>query len=217
MTITPAQRITIIKLWNQVCKDRGWKAGDRSLRLATLSEIAGRNLSSMDDIERVAECTRVMNGLKVMLGVSIKAGLEVGDSTLNKARNYRHVIMNEITPCLALYVADVAVFITRIMQDKNRWWKIDRPAREITLEDLDAKPIFKFVREERREFPSSLEQLLFTLQARLNEKRKAAGDTIHDMKLKARLECGCAECARRKFLVQAVAASAVPVAEEQPF
>jgi hypothetical protein len=43
------------------------------------------------------------------------------------------------------------------------------------------------------------------MAARLNTLRKDAGDTIHDMRLRAGLECACAVCCGR-----AVAASVLP-------
>jgi hypothetical protein len=218
MTITASQRITISRLWNQVCKDRGWKSGDRGLRLSTLSEIAGRTLDSMDDIERVAECTKVMNGLKVMLGVSVKAGLEVGDPTLNEARVIRNQILTELVPCLELYIADVAGYMADIMEDKNRWWKIDRPARGMTLMDLDAKPIFRRDRKsgEPKEFPSQLKQMQYTLAARLNAKRKEAGETIHVMKMRAGVPCSCALCCQARWAAKTRSEQAAAVGSPQP-
>ena len=41
-----------------------------------------------------------------------------------------------------------------------------------------------------------LRRLRFTISARLNEKRKASGDTIHDMRTKAGVKCQCAKCSR---------------------
>lgn len=201
MTITKSQRITISQIWNKVCKDRGWSASDRALRLSTFGGILGRELASMDLIGRTDECTKVMHSLNAMLGVSLKSGREATDPTLNKARNLRHVILNELTPCLALYVEDVAGYITAIMEDKNRWWKIDRPACDISLEDLDAKPVFRRLKSgELKEFPSTLEQLVFTIQARLNVKRNEAGHSIHDMKLAAGVVCGCKACCLKAHL-----------------
>ena len=198
MNITKLQRITLVQLWNKVCKDRGWSASDRTLRLATMGELLGRAIESMDDIGRTDECTKVMNGLKAMLGVSVKAGLELAEPERNQARILKHKIMNELLPCLALYVEDVPAYVTGIMEDKNRWWKIDRPACEITLEDLDSKPIFRFVKGERKEFPSTLEQLMMTLAARLNSKRNEAGQTIHEMKLAAGVFCDCSPCSKAR-------------------
>ena len=70
-TITPAQRILIIKLWNQVCKDRSWKSSDRDIRLAKFTEILGREISSMDEIGKMDECVSTEgNVLKSLKGLN---------------------------------------------------------------------------------------------------------------------------------------------------
>ena len=196
MKITASQRITIMKLWQQVCKERAWKASDRDFRIAKFSELIGRQLASSDDIGRIDEFTKLMNELKSLLGVSVQAGLEADDLTINEGRVLRHQILTELIPCLELYISDVPAYLTSIMEDKNRWWKIDRPVRDITIMDLDTKPC---VRRDRKtgalvEFPSPLKQLQFTLAARLNAKRKESGDTIHDMKIRAMVPCNCSRC-----------------------
>ena len=220
MKITQSQRITIMQLWQRVCKDRGWKAGDRELRMDTFSRLVGRPLASTDDVERLDECTKLMNELKSMLGVSLKAGLEATDPTLNQARVLRTRILTDLVPCLELYLEDVRGYITEIIQDKNRWWKIDRPAVEMTLMDLTAKPVISTDRKTGllRESASQLEQLLYTLSARLNDLRNQAGDSVHDMRTRAGLDCTCAKCrARSAVLTLDALPAAEPVAVEQPF
>lgn len=211
MNITREQQIFLLAktnrgqpgLWYGACEVQGWNPDDRDFRLAKLSEIVGRKLESTSDIERVNEFTKVKNELLILQRVHLQAALEGSDTTENRARVLRHQIVTELIPCLELYVEDVRGYITAIMEDKNRWWKIDRPARDITIMDLDAKPIFRTDKGtgQPRQWPSQLEQLQFTLAARLNEKRKAAGDSIHDMKLKAHLPCACAKCCHSKTAI----------------
>lgn len=204
-----------MKTWSKVCKDRGWKSSDRALRLATFGKIIGREIASADEIGRIDECTKLMKELQAMLGVSLTAAREADDLTINRARVLRNVILTELVPCLELYVADVRAYLTEIMEDKNRWWKIDRPAREMSLMDLDAKPIVKFdpKRGELREFPSQLDQMVYTLSSCLNGSGKvragkksrlgfrvAAGDTLHEMKMRARVRCDCAEICSRHMV-----------------
>jgi hypothetical protein len=213
MTITPSQRTTIMKLWSKVCKDRGWKSSDRDFRLAKFGEIIGRPIESADQIGRIDECTKLMKELKVMLGVDLQAAREADDLTINLARVLRNQILTELIPCLELYVTDVQAYLAEIMEDKNRWWKIDRPARGMTLMDLDAKPIKRWDKKTStlKEFPSQLEQIQYTLSARLNAKRKESGDTVHDMKIKAGVPCHCARCNPRRPLVLILP----PVTEEK--
>lgn len=215
MNITAPQRIGIMKLWGRVCKDRGWKSGDKTLRLATFGKIIGREIASANDIERVDECTMLMNELQAMLGVSIQAALESGSVYINKVRVLRNVILTELVPCLELYVEDVKGYITEIMEDKNRWWKIDRPGREMTLMDLTAEPIRRWdvKSNSMKEFPSQLDQMVYTLSSCLNGSgqffrgkksrlgfRVAAGHTLHQMKTLAGVPCNCAEiCSKPKI------------------
>lgn len=220
MNVTPAQIQSVQRTWRHVCKERGWQADDRAFRLEKFSEILGRQVDSLTTVERIAECTKLMTGLKCLLGVSVKAGIEAGDTSINDGRVLRFQIINDLVPCLELYLEDVRGYITSIMEDKNRWWKIDRPARDITLNDLEARPVFRFSKRAGKmiEFPSQLQQMQYTLTARLNALRNAAGDSIHEMRLKAKLPCGCAKCARQNVSLAPVPAAALEIEPERvPF
>ena len=197
MTITNDQRISIMVLWGKVCKDRGWKASDQAFRLAKFSELLGRQLKSTNDVERLDECTKLMAELKCLLGTSIRAGREATDPTLNQARVLRNQILTQIIPGLELYRGDqLTADLAEIMEDKNRWWKLDRPAKSMTLMDLDARPIFRRDRETGKQkfCGSQLSQMQWTLSRWLNDLRNEAGDTIHDMKVKAKVPCDCVKC-----------------------
>lgn len=209
MNLSPDQLKKFWQLWPQACRANGWtrEAGLTTAEIDAKRKefLASCGFESLTTVDRTTGFTKVKNGLLVLIGASLQSGLEVGDPTLNKARNYRHVIMNDLTPCLALYVEDVAGYITAIMEDKNRWWKIDRPACEITLEDLDAKPIVRRLKNadgkwEPKEFPSQLEQLVMTLAARLNVLRNKSDESIHTMKTRAGVPCGCKQCSRQAVL-----------------
>lgn len=194
-TITKVQRIALLNLWSQVAKDRGWKVSDREARLRVCGEVLGRPLGSLNEVGRMDDCTRLMHGLKAMLGTDVQAGLEAEDIWVNRGRVIRHQILEEIIPCLELYREDVRAYITRIAEDKNRWWKIDRPAREISLMDLDAHPVVRVGKDGLpREFASPLEQMRFTLASRLDALRRQAGDTVHDMRTRAGVACACKAC-----------------------
>lgn len=214
MTITFAQRTSIMKTWSKVCKDHGWKSSDRNFRLAKFGEIIGREIASADEIDRIDECTKLMKELTAMLGVSLNAGMEADNLYINRARVLRNLILTELVPCLELYVADANAYMTEIMEDKNRWLKIDRPARGMSLMDLTAEPIKKFDPKTRamKEFPSQLDQMVYTLSSCLNGSGKvragkksrlgfrvAAGETLHEMKTRAGVPCNCAEICQRRW------------------
>lgn len=187
-TITTAQRFKILQLWGNVCAARGWKASDRALRLTTLGGFLGRNLPSTDAIERLAECTKVMAELEALLGTSVRAGLEAVEPARNRKRNWRWLIEREMLPCLALYplaapmaAAGARAYLDTVLASKTRWRKTDRPETAPTLADFDERTV---------------QQIFWTLSARLNVLRKAAGHTGHAMRMAAGVRCSCAACAR---------------------
>jgi hypothetical protein len=235
--INTAQRTSIMKLWGKVCKDRGWKQSDREFRLAKFGEIIGHPIASADDIERIDECTKLMKELSAMLGVNVKDGIEADNLYINRARVLRNVILTELIPCLELYVENANAYIAAIIEDKNRWWKIDRPARSMTLMDLTAEPIRKWDVKTKtmKEFPSQLDQMVYTLSSCLNGSgriyrgkksrlgfRVAAGHSLHQMKTLAGVPCDCTECVRPKInvladLPQVEAEQVKELAENDPF
>lgn len=217
MNLTPSQLRRFWQEWPKACRANNWtrEAGLNAAAIdAKRKEFLARcGFKSLTEVDRVDGFTKVLKELLVLHGTDLDAGIEAGDLTINKARTIRHQILTELIPCLEVYLPDVRGYITTIMEDKNRWWKLDRPARDITLNDLDAKPVYRHKDGELKEFPSQLEQLRYTLQARLNTLRNAAGDTIHEMKLKAGVPCVCAPCSRQRRtpLIQPM-----PEAEPQP-
>ena len=207
MNLTTEQVNLFWREWPKSCKAMGWtRANGMSAKEidAKRKEFLARcGFDSLTKVDRLDGFTKVKNELLVLQGVSLKAAQETVDPALNQARVLRNVILTEIVPCLELYVPDVRKFITDIMEDKNRWWKIDRPVREMTLMDLDAKPIYRHDKKtgELREYPSQLKQMLYTLNDCLhgsgqikNGKKKrlgfrvAAGHSVLEMRTKAGLE-----------------------------
>ena len=215
--------------WSKTCKAMNWtKAAGMTAgqidaeRKRILAECGFESLTAVD---RVTGFTKVLKALQVLQEDDLDAGIEADDTTINDGRVLRNVILTEIVPCLELYVDNVQAVMTDIMQDKNRWWKIDRPIREMNLMDLPTQPVIRLDRKSGQpvEFASPLKQMLMTLSRVLNDKRRAAGDSIHAMKIKAGLPCHCAGiCRKRANQTAFVAALAgVPVPEEaeieQPF
>ncbi len=207
MKLSTAQVQRFWREWPKSCKAMGWTrdAGMSAAEIdAKRKEFLARcGFDSLTKVDRVDGFTKVLNELLVMQGVSIQAGIESEDQTINQARTIRHFILTDQVPCLELYLADVRAYMTSIMEDKKRWWKIDRPACEITLLDLDAKPVFRTDRVTGgvKEFPSQLEQLKWTLAARLNTLRKASTDSVHDMRIRAGVPCACAMCRGKSVAV----------------
>ena len=78
----------------------------------------------MVDIGRLDECTRVMKELEAMLGVSLQAVKEAANPGINRQRNARWLIVNEVLPCLALYPLDAPIGLPGqrvICSEGGRW------------------------------------------------------------------------------------------------
>jgi len=214
MNITNEQRIFLLTkrqrngkpgLWLAACLAQNWNPDDRDFRMAKLSEIVGHPLASASDIEYLDEFTKVKNALLILAGVSLQAASEGSDTAENDARILRFKIRKEIMPCLALY-EDAEQYLATVLTCLLRWNKTDRPMRAPSLDDIDARPRIGTCRTGKRkgqtyEMKSQLAQALMTLTARVNEKRNAAGHTIHQMRTMADLPCHCAQCEPRKLRV----------------
>jgi hypothetical protein len=134
---------------------------------------------SLTEVTRVDGFTKVLNELLVLQGTSLKAGIEREDQTINRARTIRHQIAAELVPCLYLYIEDVPGYLQTVMESKTRYHKIDRPTTALRIQDLDY---------------NAVQQLQYTLAARLNTLRNKASDTICDMKCAAHIPCDCSRC-----------------------
>lgn len=215
MKLSPDQVKRFWREWPKACHAQNWTR-DGGMTAAEIDAkrkefLLRCGFKSLTDVDKIDGFTKVLKELVALQGVGVNAGIEADNLYINQARVLRHQIVNELIPCLELYIADVPAYITTIMEDKNRWWKIDRPVRDITIMDLSAEPVRKWSVKEKRmaEWPSPLKQLQYTLAARLNTLRNDAGDTIHDMKKRAGVPCGCMICARA-----GMAANAEVIVEE---
>jgi hypothetical protein len=201
MKLSPAQVQRFWREWSAACAVLHWTRAD-GLSAAEIDArrkefLARCGFSSLTQVDRVAGFTKVLNELLVLQGVSLAAARETLEPALNEARVLRHHILTEQVPCLELYLADVRAYLTAIIADKTS----QRPAaaaRAPTLMDLDA---------------GQLRQLQYTLAARLNDKRRAAGDTLHEMKTRAGVRCACARC--RATSTAAAAGEALRVSLER--
>lgn len=201
MNLSPAQVQRFWREWPKACKSMTWtkESGMTSAQIDAKRKefLAGCGFKSLTEVDRVAGFTRVLNELLVLQGNSVKAAQETIDPSLNEARVLRNQILTEIIPCLELYRGEqFPTDLAKIMEDKNRWWKLDRPERGMTLMDLDARPIFRLDRATGKQkfCGSQLSQIQWTLSRWLNDLRNASGDTCHAMKTKANVPCDCAVC-----------------------
>jgi hypothetical protein len=213
MNLSPDQVKRFWSLWKQACvanawtKENGMSGSDIDAKRKEVLRECG--FDSLTLVDRINGFTKVKNKLLVLIGTSVQAGMEANDPVAhNNARIHRHKIEKEILPCLALYVEDVTGYVATVIAGLTRHYQTDQPTRPPTLSDLS--PLAT-----RHSSPSQMEQCLMTLHARLHALRKAAGDSIHDMKLKAGLVCDCAACGRRRRFEYSLNAPKVKV--EEPF
>jgi hypothetical protein len=203
--MTKRQRISLMaELWPNACQVQGWTEGDRELRLHVCSIAIAcdiRNiqqfraalfsdaplvsvLKTTNDIDDDKEFTRV-KGLLLMLADDLQGAHEVDNPHVNKARQMLHVI-NELVTCIGFYHDNASAYVRQICRDK-----FNQP----DLASLSAEPV---VLRDGRRIPSQLQQLIITLTSRLHNKRSGfrvlAGDSDHDMRIKAKLKCACKDC-----------------------
>lgn len=222
MNLAPAQVKTFWRLWPQACRANGWTK-ERGMTAAQIDAkrkevLLECGFDSLTRVDRTDGFTKVKNKLLILIGVDLKAAGEDQDTTENTARTHRHVVEMEIIPCLALYEEDVNGYVATVIAGLMRYYKTDRPASPPTLDDLDTRPRIGTVRTGPRkgqtyQTASQMEQAMMTLNARRHEKRKTAGDSIHDMKLRAGLECNCRQCCNRRLRAEP---AAVAVAAGDP-
>lgn len=205
MLLTEPQINAFWRLWSRACRVNGWRdnAVAERERKAFLERCG---FSSLTLVDRLDGFTKVKNELEILIEPDLDAAREAEDQTINRARNSRWVIENEILPCLALYEQDVNTYLQTVLEGQSRWNTAgndtQRPAR---LQDFKAR---------------LLKRVLMTLNGRLHAKRREAGHTIHDMKIAAGVKCHCARiCAKAHPIVppMPVSAEAVPaVADGDP-
>ena len=195
--------------------------------------ISASELNHREDVDRVKV-------LLLMLADNLKAAQEHGKPERGHARRWRDVLADHMK-CLALYPLDqpmgpagAAAFVQTIIDHKFNYGRVDK----MTLADVDESPRFVPNKDTGKleEKPSQMEQLLWTVNARLNGKtgyRAKAGHGMHDMYMAAGLPCWCKACtlgATAAAFAHAMAGSgplvpaletttavAAPVADKNPF
>lgn len=136
-------------------------------------------------------------------------------------RNFGH--LEEVLRCLALYPrnageepmgrAGAEAYAREIIRDK-----FNGGSRRVVSEIADLSDTPRgYVDSDGAliELPSQLRQLTMTLERALNGRegfRNAAGDTLHQMKMRAGVRCACAPCRRGALPVPAFVEEAVAVA-----
>jgi len=172
-----------------------------AIRAHPPSNVRFRHLKSASELDHLKDVDAVKT-LLLMLADDVDAADEHGKPERGHGRRWRDVLADHMK-CLALYPLDqpmglggAQAFVQTIINDK---FNHARQFQSMTLEDVDDRP--RFVENKRigklDEKPSQMEQLLWTVNARLNGKsgyRAKAGHSMHDMYMAAGLPCWCKRC-----------------------
>lgn len=226
-------------LWPAAARNNGWQTGDRAKRIAVLCDALGRAIQSASEINDRDDFDAVKRHL-LMLADNLAGARETIEPEMGRARRLRDAI-RELTRCIAVYIplsasaseadgerdgvrcpAAAEAYVTQIIRDKfNRGSRVTI----VTVDDLTAAPI---ILRDGRQIPSQLDQLVYTLGACLNGSGKirngkkmrlglrvAASDTLHEMKMKAGVPCGCAEICSRPMVASLPLAETIK--EPDPF
>ncbi len=197
--MTTPQRITLMAdWWPKACRAQGWKQSDRALRLRVLSEAVKRPLASASELNNVDDVTAVKAHLR-MLADDVAKTIETDHPEIGRARVLRVAIGDQLK-CLGLYHPNPAGFLAEIIKDK---FKHGSRVEPLTLDDLHAVPFTVTNCTTGRKFviEGQLGQVQLTLARAIQAKRTEAGHSLHEMKIRAGVECTCAKC-RRIVMVQ---------------
>lgn len=182
-------------LWPDACEAQQWNVKDRALQMQVLSSIVGRTIESSNELEKIKEFGLVKRRLLELAG-NLDGPLD--NAPEDEARRLRHHIRTELLPCIALYVPDAEKYLREIINDGIHH---GRRVEQRGLDELTARPRVRFDARlgDFRESPGELQQVIMTLNGRLNSAhppglRNRAGDSLHDMRIKAGVGCGCKVC-----------------------
>ena len=174
-------------------------------------------LQSATDLNSTSHIDAV-KALLLMLDDNLDKTHEQGKPEIGLGRRHVNVIEEKIL-CLSQYpiekpmgLAGARAFCQEILNDKfNR----GRKYQHLTLEDVDDRP--RFIENKKtgklEEQPSQKQQLLMTINARLNGKdgyRAKAGHSVHDMLVNVGLPCSCRQCTKAALAGSLAPAAIIP-------
>lgn len=201
--MSPLQQALYWREWSYVRKVKP-DADRHQLHVEALGTGKSSKEFSNHDLDRV---------LAVFRTISRPASMTSQIRQLGQRRTRMEYKISEHIRCLGLYVPNAAAYALQILRERFHVGSI---------EELGDSPIIRRTATGVIEGNAPLLQYLMTLAARVNAVRKKAGDTLHEMKTKAGVECDCAACIRLApqapdTLPDDAMVSVGPVTEEAPF
>lgn len=192
LVMTTPQRITLMAdWWPKACRAQGWNKNDKAKRLEVLSAAVKRDVTSANELNATSDIDAVKAHLG-MLASNVAATIETDRPDIGRARRLRNTIGDQLK-CLALYHENAPAWLASVIRDK---FKHGSRVMPLTADDLSAEPVYFTDRKtgKPREIPSQLDQIVMTLSRAIQAKRKEQGDTLHTMKTRAGIHCGCRTC-----------------------
>ncbi|HWX18757.1 MAG TPA: hypothetical protein VN578_02515 [Candidatus Binatia bacterium] len=202
MLLSKPQRDRFWREWSAACEAQGWTIlngetdFDITARRHELLRSCG--FSSLTLVDRKAGFDKVLAALGALQS-KLPSAHEQIDPSIGEARRTRHIITAEILPCLSLYLSDPIPANPSTPLDRARHYATALIEEMLMRGGCEQEQFQNFTFPELLEFldATQLAHLRSTLTNRLQAKRKASGDTIHDMHAKSRTRCPCAKCKGR--------------------
>lgn len=221
MLLSKAQVHRFWRDWEKACRAQGWtkaKGWTTAQREAQRKLVLGKcGFTSLTLVDGRGGFDKVL-ALLGALANNLAGALELDHPEIGESRR-SHFGLREVAQCLAHYGVEAESYLQQIINDKFNHGR-GGALTQRTIDELSDLPSTRMVRGELIEGPSELQQLRMTAWARLQEFRKDAGHSLHEMKTGAGVPCDCAACARARREMMAAGKAmphASPIAEKNPF
>lgn len=223
-----------MSLFTQACEIQGWNKSDRDLRLRVFSLALNHKFANVLDVHQALENYALLRTMPLpgsrrpfrhlesasglnntsdvdavkslleMLANNLTGAAEQGRPQDGQGRRFSALI-DDLLKCLALYPLADPMGANRAYDYALKVARGRVPSL-YQLSDLDDNPGYRQdeITGKTKITISDREQILYTLNARLNGKtgfRHKAGHSMHDMYKAAGLPCNCRTCIKRAALV----------------
>jgi hypothetical protein len=187
--MTPKQRVRLqADLWPKACEAQGWDSSDRAKKLEVIGKILGHTITTTNEILTNDDFDLVKRELGY-LADNVQSTKETLNPAEGRARRLREQIQDQVK-CLGLYHPNPRGYLQTIVYDK-----FSKLGWGAGIDTLTADPIFRPNSEGvMKEGPSQLDQIVMAMGRGIQMRRKAAGDSVHTMKIKAGVPCDCSQC-----------------------
>ena len=174
--------------WPQVCEVKGWRSDDREQRLEFISVAIGRMVSTTSEVDHLKDYDKLKAECLALLDPT-NLSAQLRQLRQEQNRLVRKIQVIQVSLLAAMEEGNFEErneaaerFVLAIMRDKFR------------TEDIFAISYKAGPRGPYGMVKSDLETLRDTLAARINERRRQKGLTIHELNELAGVRCDCKRC-----------------------